>query len=150
MAVQPIPPGHYTVTPYIAVENAKGLIEFLRKAFNAVETHPATTRPDGTVMHAEMRIGNSPVMLAEACGEWKPRTACLYLYVEDVDAVYKQAIAAGGTSIMPPTDMFYGDRSGGVNDTFGNMWWMATHIEDVAPDELERRAAAMMAKQEKK
>lgn len=149
MPVNPIPAGHHTITPYIAVEDARGLMEFLKKAFSAVETHAPTTRPDGTVMHAEVKIGDSPVMLAEACGEWKPRNACLYLYVEDCDALYAQAIAAGGTSIMPPMDMFYGDRSGGINDPFGNMWWVATHIEDVPSEEISKRAAAMMAEQKK-
>lgn len=96
---------------------------------------------DGTIQHAEVKIGDSIVMLAEACDPWKPRPSMLYLYVNDVDATYQRAIEAGATSLREPATHFYGDRSGGVEDPTGNHWWIATHVEDVSPEELQRRAA---------
>jgi len=96
----------------------------------------------GKIQHAEVKVGNSMLMLGGARGEWTARPGNFYLYVEDVDAVYKKAIAAGGKSISEPANQFYGDRHGGVTDSQGNGWWIATHIEDVSPEELERRAKA--------
>jgi PhnB protein len=95
--------------------------------------------PDGTVMHAEIQIGNSRVMLGEAKGEHKPSQSMLYLYVEDTDAMYKRAMQAGGISIMEPTNQFYGDRNAGVKDHCDNQWWIATHVEDVSAEEMEKR-----------
>jgi PhnB protein len=147
MAVKPIPDGYHTVTPYLSVEGASGLIDFLQEAFGA-ELKFKMASPDGKVGHAEVRLGDSNVMLSDVCGQWGPRTAAIYLYVPDVDATYRRAVDAGATSLHEPTDQFYGDRSAGVQDAFGNMWWIATHVEDVAPDELERRAAAFRKSKE--
>lgn len=141
MTVKPIPDGYHTITPYLVIKGADQLIEFLKKTFNAYEIH-RTTLADGTLMHAEVRIGDSPVMVAEARGASKPMPSMFYLYVHDTDAVYKRAIEAGATSIKEPSDQFYGDRNAGVIDVSGNQWWMATHIEDVSPEELQKRAAA--------
>ncbi len=102
-------------------------------------------RPDGTIQHAEVKIGDSIVMLADAAGEWKPRPSMLYLYVNDVDETYRLALAAGATSLREPTTHFYGDRSGGVEDPVGNHWWIATHVEDVSPEEIQRRTAQQQA-----
>jgi uncharacterized glyoxalase superfamily protein PhnB len=99
--------------------------------------------PDGKVMHAEVRIADSLVLLAEASEQFPAMPSMLSVYVEDVDATYAKAVAAGATPVRPPADQFYGDRSGGVKDQGGNQWWFATHIEDVEPDEIARRAAAM-------
>ncbi|MGH7481278.1 MAG: VOC family protein [Longimicrobiales bacterium] len=141
MPVEPIPTGHRTVTPYLVVADAGALIEFLKRAFGAVERHRTDT-PDGRVMHAEVEIGDSIVMLGEAGGEWQPMPSVLHLYVTDTDAVYARAIEAGATALREPEDQFYGDRSGGVQDPAGNQWWIATHVEDVSPEEMERRMAA--------
>jgi PhnB protein len=97
--------------------------------------------PDGTVGHAEVRIGGSPVMMGEARGPWPAMPCAIYLYVNDTDAVYRRALAAGATSLMEPADQFYGDRNAGVKDPCGNFWWIATHKEDVSPEELQARAA---------
>jgi len=148
MAVKPVPEGLHTVTPYLVVQGVAKLIDFLKQAFGATEMH-RSTRPDGTVMHAQVKIGDSPIMMGEAWGDYSPKPASLYLYVPDCDAVYKSAVAAGGTSIMEPMNMFYGDRNGGVKDLAGNEWWIATHIEDVPPDELERRAAEAMKQRQR-
>jgi uncharacterized glyoxalase superfamily protein PhnB len=100
--------------------------------------------PDGTIMHAEVRIGDSPVMMGEARGEHKPMPGSIYLYVDDTDATYRRALQAGATSLMEPADQFYGDRSASVVDPVGNHWFIATHIEDVPPEELARRAEVFM------
>jgi PhnB protein len=146
MAVRPIPEGFHTVTPYLVVQGVPKLLDFLKQAFDAHEIM-RMPRPDGIIMHAEVRIGDSPVMMGEAVGEHKPRPSCLYLYVENADATYKRALQAGATSTMEPADQFYGDRHAGVVDPVGNQWWIATHIEDVPPDELARRAEAYMQQQ---
>ena len=101
--------------------------------------HPT---PEGRVMHAEVQIGDSRIMVAEVCGEWNPIPAMLHVYVNDADATYRTAIEAGATSLQEPTDQFYGDRSGGVKDAFGNHWWIATHKEDISPEEMQKRSAA--------
>ena len=141
MSVKPIPEGYHSVTSYLLVEDVARLIDFLKQAFQATEMH-RMSRPDGRVGHAEVKIGDSMVMMGEAQGDWKPMPATLYLYVEDTDAVYRQALAAGAASIMEPADQFYGDRNAGVKDPCGNVWWIATHIEDVSREEIARRAAA--------
>ncbi len=148
MAVKPIPEGLHTVTPYLVVSGVARLIDFLKQAFDATEMH-RSTRPDGTVMHAQVKIGDSPIMMGEVWGEFPPKAASLYLYVPDTDVVYKRALAAGAVSIMEPMDMFYGDRNGGVKDFAGNEWWIATHIEDVPPAELERRAEEAMKRRQR-
>jgi uncharacterized glyoxalase superfamily protein PhnB len=136
---KPIPDGYHTVTPYLTVKGVSNLIDFLKRAFDATITEQMTA-PDGTVRHAEARIGDSIVMLGEAGGEWTPKPATLYMYVQDVDSVYRRAIQAGAVSVREPANQFYGDRSGGVRDASGNEWWIATHIEDVSKEELTRRA----------
>ena len=143
MAVKPIPDGFHTVTPYLMVPGVSKLIDFLTQAFEAKELE-RMARPDGTIMHAQVRIGDSIVMMGEPVGEFKAMPAMVYLYVNDTDAVYKLAIQAGATSIMEPADQFYGDRNAGVKDRSGNLWWIATHKEDVAPEELAKRAEAYM------
>lgn len=141
MAVKPIPAGYHSITPYLVVEDVARLIDFLKQAFGAAEIH-RMLRPDGRVGHAEVQIGDSRMMLGAAQGQWKPMPCALYLYLENCDTVYQQAIKAGATSIMEPADQFYGDRHGGVTDPCGNQWWIATHIEDVSPEEIARRAAS--------
>jgi PhnB protein len=145
--VKPIPEGFHTVTPYLVVEGAARLLEFLKRAFGAQELEPPSTRPDGTILHAAVRIGDSPVMLAEASEPWKPMPTGIYLYVEDTDATYRRALEAGGTSLMEPADQFYGDRNAGVKDPSGNFWWISTHVEDVPPEEMKRRHEAMLQQQ---
>jgi PhnB protein len=147
MAVTPIPEGYHTVTPYLVVQGVAKLIDFLKRAFDAQELM-RMPRPDGTILHAEVKIGDSIVMMGEATGEHKPMPGSIYLYVADTDATYKRALQAGASSTMEPADQFYGDRNAGVVDPVGNHWWIATHIEDVPPEELARRAEAFM-KQER-
>ena len=144
-SVKPIPEGAHTVTPYLVVEGIPKLLDFLKQAFGAQERF-RMARPDGGVMHADVMIGDSIVMMGEAMGEWKPKPGSLYLYVEDVDAVYQRAIDAGGTKVREPSNQFYGDRTGGVIDPCGNYWGIATHVEDVSHEEMAKRFAAMCAK----
>lgn len=146
MTIKPVPDGNHTVTPCLVAEDAAGLVDFMVKAFGATHAEPPVKRPDGVLAHAQMQIGDSRIMLGEARTPDEATRTMLYLYVPDCDARFKQAIAAGGTAIMEPMNMFYGDRSGGLRDAWGNQWWIATHVEDVAPAELERRMAAEMAK----
>ena len=138
--VKPIPDGYHSVTPYLVVDGAAKLIDFARQAFGAEEMFRMPA-PGGSVGHAEMRIGDSVVMLADSSPDNPARPANLLLYVDDCDATYRKALAAGGTSEREPTDQFYGDRAGGV-DAFGVRWWIHTHIEDVPPEEMDKRAAA--------
>ena len=138
MAVKPIPKGYHTVTPYLTVRDAPKVIEFLKQAFGAKLSHEMK-RPDGSIMHAEMRIGNSMLMLGEAPNEFGPMPTSIYLYVTDSDAAYERALQAGGISIFAIMTLPSGERYGGVKDPCGNIWWIATHIEDVPPEEEERR-----------
>ena len=139
--VKPIPDGYHTVTPYLVIPGVAKLIEFLKTAFQATELN-RHLRPDGAVMHAEVQIGDSKIMLGEASDQNQARPTTLHLFSEDVDSVYRRAIQAGGTSLREPADQFYGDRMAGVQDPAGNQWWIAMHIEDVSPQEMERRMAA--------
>ncbi|AAU91065.1 MULTISPECIES: VOC family protein [Methylococcus] len=140
-----IPDGYHTVIPYLVVRGADELIEFMKTAFDAKEWE-RIMRPDGTVGHAEMRVGDSVIMLSEARGEWQPMPGAIYLYVPDADSAYQRALDAGATSIAPLANQFYGDRHGGVRDASGNIWWIATHIEDVPAEELKQRAEAFFSK----
>ena len=140
----PIPQGFGTVTPFLRVADAAQQIEFLQKAFAAQITF-RMNGPDGSLIHAEVKIGDSMVMIGQAPPNQEMRSM-INLYVPDTDALYHSAIAAGATSIREPADQFYGDRSGGVRDVSGNEWWMATHIEDVSQEEMERRMKAMIAR----
>ena len=132
-----------SVTAYLTVAGVPQLIEFLERTFEAVVCEKPMQTPDGRVMHAEVRIGTSVVMMGEPPPGRPPMPAMLYVMVPDVDATYRKALAAGGTSLREPTDEFYGHRSGGVSDAFGNEWWMATHIEDVPAEEMTCRMAAL-------
>lgn len=143
MAVKPIPDGYHTVTPYLTVDDLPRLVKFLTEAFEAKTTEMV---PDaqGVVRHAEVRIGDSMVMIGQARAEHPSRKSGLYLYVEDTDAHYRRALDAGGKSLMAPAKQFYGDINAGVEDPLGNQWWIATHVEDVPPEEMERRAKEHM------
>jgi uncharacterized glyoxalase superfamily protein PhnB len=138
MAAKPVPDGYQNVIPYLVVEGAPALIDFLKRVFNGTEVE-RINRDDGSVMHSEVRIGNAVVMLAEASEKWKPMPAMMYVYVPDVDEAYKRALAAGATSIAEPSDQFYGDRMGGVTDKVGNQWWIATNVENVPREEYPER-----------
>ena len=144
---KPIPDGYHTVTPYLTVRGATKVIDFLKNAFGAKLSHDAIKRPDGSIMHAQVVIGDSRVMIAEESEMAPPTTSTLYLYVADVDGAFRQAVKAGGKTVMEPMDMFYGDRSGGVKDPSGNTWFIATHKEDVAPQELQKRAENFVRQQ---
>jgi PhnB protein len=147
MAIKPVPDGYHTVTPYLTVRGATKVIDFLKQAFGAELSHNPIKRPDGSIMHAQVKIGDSRVMIAEESEMAQATLSSLYVYVPNVDSVYQQAIKAGGNKVMEPTDMFYGDRSGGVKDPSGNSWFIATHKEDVAPQELAKRAEAFSKQQ---
>ena len=146
---KPIPEGYHTATPYLYIRGAANAIDFYKKAFGAVELF-RMGRPDGKIGHAEIKIGDSPIMLADEnaeMGATSPQTIggtpfSIMIYVEDVDSVFNQAISAGAEQIRPVADQFYGDRTGGLKDPFGFQWWVATHIEDVPPEEMEKRAKA--------
>ena len=155
MAVSPIPSGYHSVTPYLVLDGAAKAIEFYKQAFDAEELF-RMPMPDGKVAHAEIKIGDSPIMLADegdqSCdlGQKSPATlgatsVSVMLYVPAVDALFKQAIAAGATELRAVKDQFYGDRSGTLRDPYGHVWTLATHVEEVAPEEIERRLAAMGA-----
>lgn len=146
MAVKPIPDGYHTVTPYLIIQDAARAIEFYKQAFGATELM-RLAGPDGKVMHAEIKIGDSPIMLADEfpdMGYRGPQSlggtpVAVLLYVEDVDARFDQAVAAGATVHKPLEDQFYGDRSGTIIDPFGHIWTVATHVDDVPPEEIARR-----------
>jgi PhnB protein len=144
MSVKSIPEGYHAVTPLLSVGGAARLIDFMKAAFGATEVYrfPA---PDGSVMHAELRIGDSVLMMGEAMGDAPPMPIALYPYVNDADATYRKALDAGGESVEGPADRFWGDRVATVKDFAGNMWWIATHVEDVNTDEITRRAQQAMA-----
>jgi uncharacterized glyoxalase superfamily protein PhnB len=147
---KPIPEGFHSLTPYVTVKGAAKTIEFLKTAFGAKLDHEAIKRPDGSIMHATLKVGDSMVMLAEESEQAKAAPATLYLYVPNADTVYQTAIKAGAKSIMEPTDMFYGDRSGGVKDPAGNSWFIATHKEDLSTQELQKRAEQFYKQQKNK
>ena len=136
--VKPVPQGYHSVSPYLIVEGAPRLIDFLKRAFNAEEKE-RMNGPEGRISHAEVKIGDSIIMMAEATPQYKAMPSSLYVYIENVDMVYKRALEAGGTSVGEPTDQFYGDRSASVKDPTGNIWGIATHVEDVSPEEMQRR-----------
>lgn len=146
----PIPHGHHAVTPYLVCRGASRAIDFYRRALGAQEAF-RLDGPGGTVMHAELVIGDSRVMIADESpdGQWRsPQSVggtpvTIVLYVNDVDAVFRQAIAAGATEVRPVRDEFYGDRSGTLRDPFGHVWTINTHVEDVSREEIGRRMAAM-------
>ncbi len=133
------------VVPYLLVPGVRDLIDFLEEAFGAA-LEGRLTRPDGTVMHAELVIGGSRVMLGEPMGEFAPMPSSIFLTVEDCDSVLERALEAGGESVMDVTTMQHaGERYGGVKDPSGNIWWVASHVEDVSWDEQQRRIDAVAA-----
>lgn len=147
-----IPTGFHTATPYLIVSDGLRAVEFYKQAFDATIINCDTT-PDGKFMNAEIRIGTSPVMIGQhadvaSSGEPLPPVS-IYLYVEDADALAARAIAAGAQEIYPVSDKFYGNREGGVRDPFGITWWIATHLEDLTPEEIGQRAAAFFGAQDK-
>ena len=152
MAVKAIPDGYYSLTPYLVCKGAAKAIEFYTTAFGAQEV-VRMPGPHGSIAHAEVRIGNSMLMLADENrerGHLSPEsiggTACsIMLYTDDVDAVFARAVAGGARPETPPADMFWGDRMGNLVDPFGHKWAIATHTEDVSPEEMEKRMAAMQA-----
>jgi PhnB protein len=154
MPVKPIPEGYHTATPYLIVRGAAEAIEFYREAFAAQESM-RVGGPGGKIGHAEIRIGDSPIMLADEMPEMGFRgpqslggtPVVLVLYVEDADAVFGRALAAGATVVKPLQDQFYGDRSGTVADPFGHLWTISTHKEDLSPEEIRRRAEAFKKKE---
>ena len=152
---QPVPEGYSTLMPYLAVEDASAAIDFYQRAFGAKE-RARMAGPGGSVMHAELEIGDSVVMLSDPFPQSSTKppkelggtSVSIMTYVEDTDSVYQQAIDAGATSLMEPDDMFWGDRFSSVEDPFGHQWTIATHIEDVSPEEMQKRSeewAAQMA-----
>lgn len=151
--VKPIPDTYHSATPYLTVRGADAAIDFYRRAFGAKELF-RMPGPNGKIMHAEILLGDSHIMLADesaACGSQAPATlngtpVGIFLYVEDVDKTFKQALKAGANETLPVQDMFWGDRFGRLTDPFGHKWMLATHIEDVTPEEIERRTAATVSK----
>ena len=145
-----IPEGYHSVTPYLYMNEAARAIEFYKEVFGATEVMRMDA-PGGKIGHAEIKIGDSHVMLADECGEADERSpqsvggtpVGLLLYIEDVDAVAERAVAAGAKLLEPLEDKFYGDRMGKLEDPFGHIWAIATHMEDVSPEEMQKRAAAM-------
>ena len=152
MAVKPIPDGYHSVTPYLIVRGGAEAIEFYKKAFGASELFRMPA-PDGRIGHAEIKIGDSPIMLADEFAEMGykgPQSlggspVSLMIYVDDVDTIYQQAVAAGATIKEALQDKFYGDRMGTVVDPFGHVWHVATHTEDVSPEEMQERMKAHTA-----
>ena len=152
MAVKPIPDGYYTATPYLIIKGAARALDFYKQAFGAQE-EMRFPMPDGKIGHAEIKIGNSPIMLADEfpeMGHKSPESlggspVSILLYVPDVDKTFAQALKAGGKELQPLKDQFYGDRSGTLTDPFGHVWTVSTHKEDVSPEEMDRRHKAMMA-----
>jgi PhnB protein len=148
--VKPIPEGYHSITPYLIVAGAAEAIEFYKKAFGATETMRMADPQSNKIGHAEIRIGDSAIMLADEHPAMEFRgpqhfggtPVSLLLYVEDVDAIASQAIAAGATELRPVADQFYGDRMGTFKDPFGHVWSIATHVEDVSPEDMQKRQAA--------
>src|SRR2546425_10526714 len=134
----PIPQDYGTVTPYLIVDGVPRLIDFLRETFHAEERARINDREDH-VGHAEIKIGNSIVMMADSTPQYNPIPSQLYVYVDNVDDVYKRGLKAGGTSEQEPATQFYGDRTAAVKDPTGNVWWIASRVEDVSPQEMEKR-----------
>jgi len=148
MAINPIPAGYHTVTPYLIIDGAAKAIDFYKRAFNAEELF-RLDGPKGTIAHAEVKIGDSPVMLGDEMQGYRGPQALggtpvsLMVYVTDVDKIFAQAIAAGGKELRPVANQFYGDRTGTLADPFGHVWSISTHVEDVSPEEIDRRFAKM-------
>lgn len=151
MATRPVPEGFHSITPYLSVTRANEAIDFYKRAFGAVEAFRLST-PEGGISHADLMIGDSHIMLSDPCEEspipspdaLDGSTIGLYLYVEDADALFSQAVEAGAAVLKPVEDQFYGDRSGTLKDPYGHIWFIGTHKEDLSLDEIQARAAAML------
>jgi PhnB protein len=137
-----ITPPYQVVTPYLSVNDAGGCIDFILHVFGG-EERERIIRPDGNIVHADLIIGGAIVMVADASDGLAPMPGAVYVFVPDTDATYRRALEAGARSLMPPANQFYGDRNAGVVDPFGNRWWIATHVEDVAIEDLQGRADTM-------
>ena len=150
MTIKSIPDGYHSVTPYLSIKGAAQAIEFYKRAFSATELFRLVA-PSGEIGHAEIKIGDSPIMLADPCEEGAFRnpqslggsSVGLHVYVEDVDALFVQAVDSGAKAVRPVQDQFYGDRTGTLEDPFGHVWFLATHKEDLTPEEINRRAEAL-------
>lgn len=138
MSVKAIPEGYSNVIPYLVTKHADKVIEFAQKTFGA-KLDEAHKLEDGTIMHATIHIRDSAIMLSEGSERHPATTGMLYIYVDNVDEVYKKGLESGGESVREPKDEFYGDRSCGLKDAGGNQWWIASHVEDVSPEEMEKR-----------
>lgn len=136
-----IPAGYHTLTPYVTVPGAAALIDFVKQVFEATEIE-RMAHADGTIKHAEVRIGDSVMMISEASAECPSMPSAFYLYVTDADTVYQRALQKGAIALMAPRETFYGNREAGVKDQFGNTWWIATYKEEVSPEEMLVRFAA--------
>ena len=146
MSVKPIPGNVPRVSPYLIVKDVGETINFLKEVFNAEEDERMTL-PDGTINHGSVKIGDSLIMMGKGSENYPPQPAMLYIYVEDTDAAYKLALEKGATSVMEPADQFYGDRNAAVKDSNSISWWIATHIEDVSAEEVQRRNEERAKKQ---
>ena len=142
--VSPIAPGFRNITPFLMVDGVAAFLDFLRKAFDVQETRQYAG-PNDTIAHAEVRLDDSVIMIGDPMGKYPLMPGALYFYVTNVDSAYKQALDAGAISIREPIKEFYGDRVAGVRDRWGNTWWLATHVEDVGDEELQRRNAEQLA-----
>ena len=150
MTIKSIPDGYHSVTPYLSIKGAAEAIEFYKRAFSATELFRLVA-PNGEIGHAEIKIGDSPIMLADPCEEGAFRnpqslggsSVGLHVYVDDVDALFVQAVDAGAKAVRPVQDQFYGDRTGTLEDPFGHVWFLATHKEELTPEEINRRAEAL-------
>jgi PhnB protein len=145
MAVNYKPAGTQSVIPYLVVADAEKELDFVKRVFDAQEAH-ISRDPGGRIAHADLKIGDSTLMMAQASDQWKALPTAIYIYVPDVDKTYREALAAGATSVMEPADQFYGDRNGGVKDANGIQWWLGTHIEDLSEEELRRRTTEAFKK----
>lgn len=152
MAVEPIPEGYTSLSPYLTVDDGRAALDFYKRAFGAREMG-IMEAPDGRIAHAALQIGNSALMFSDPFPQFAGKspkelggtTNALFLYVDDVDAVVRQAVDAGATILMEPEDQFWGDRMGQITDPFGHIWQIATHVEDISPEELEVRSKEVFA-----
>lgn len=145
--VKSVPEGFHTVTPYLVVDGAEELIQFMEKGLSGKQIF-IMRRDDNKVAHATVKIGDSMIMISDTMHDMKPEISMLYLYVDDPDALYKSAIDAHAEQVQPMKDQFYGDRAGAVRDRWGNTWWIAAQKEKVEGEELERRAKEAYRQQE--
>lgn len=146
VSVKPVPHGYHRITPYLIVSEVGVLVDFLKRAFNAKQ-FDWNVGPDGKVAHASVKIGDSMLMMGAAGGSWKAEPVTLYMYVEEVDHVYQTAVDAGAESLQEPRHEFYGDRTAAIKDPAGNRWYIATRVEEIHPEELQRRFLKARAQQ---